>query len=122
MRGTGRRTLARALLFSGVPDEASVPRTPDTGRMPRSNRPRRLAGRTRRPPVDAEDLENRLVHAGGRLEEHPDGAWRVRQVPGAGGTKAHLFPGFRQGIAPRTPHGVAWAPARGRAPPGARGP
>jgi len=76
--------------------------------MPRSNRPRRLAGRTRRSPVDAEDLENRLVHAGGRLEEHPDGAWRVRQVTGADATKSYLCPGCRQQIAIGTPHVVAW--------------
>jgi hypothetical protein len=76
--------------------------------MPRSNRPRRLAGRMHRQPVDAQDLENRVVHGGGRLEEHRDGAWRVRQVTGVAARKPYLCPGCRQQIAPGTPHVVAW--------------
>ena len=78
--------------------------------MPRSNRPRRGEARARRAPsaVDADELETRLVHGGGRLEEHPDGAWRVRPVTGSAATKRYLCPGCRQQIEPGTPHVVAW--------------
>jgi hypothetical protein len=77
--------------------------------MPRSNRPRRR-GRGARVPAEgtAEDLETRLVHGGGRLEEHPDGNWRVRAVPRAAATKAYLCPGCRQQIVAGTTHVVAW--------------
>jgi hypothetical protein len=85
-----------------------VPPAPDTGNVPRSNRPRRSAGRARPAPADAEDLQTRLVHGGGRLEEHPDGAWRVRPVPGAAASKAYLCPGCRQQIGPGVAHVVAW--------------
>jgi hypothetical protein len=76
--------------------------------MPRSNRPRRPAGRAHRAPADAEDLQTRLVHGGGRLEEYADGAWRVRPVTGAAATKPYLCPGCRQQIQPGTAHVVAW--------------
>jgi hypothetical protein len=80
--------------------------------MPRSNRPRRRALGARRPgtatPPDAEDLRTPAAYGGGRLEEHPDGDWRVRPVPGAAATKAYLCPGCRQEVTPGTPHVVAW--------------
>jgi hypothetical protein len=96
--------------------------------VPRSNRPRRADGKGwsrgggRRPAGgdprrrhgagsdadDAEDLAFRLLHGGGRLEEHPDGAWRVRAVSGEAATKAYLCPGCRQQIPSGTPHVVAW--------------
>jgi hypothetical protein len=74
--------------------------------VPRSNRPRR--GRASRAEPAADDLETRLVHAGGRLEEHADGDWRVRPVTGAAATKPYLCPGCRQQIPLGTPHVVAW--------------
>jgi hypothetical protein len=80
--------------------------------VPRSNRPRRPAAGVRPAPVSADDLETRLVHGGGRLEEHPDGAWRVRGVPGAAASKAYMCPGCRQQIVPGTPHVVAWPAER----------
>jgi hypothetical protein len=76
--------------------------------VPRSNRPRRAGrptSREERTPADVDGLE---LHGGGRLEEHPDGAWRVRPVTGAAATKAYLCPGCRQQIAPGAPHLVAW--------------
>ncbi len=47
-----------------------------------------------------------------RVESWPDGDWVVRQVPGAGTTKAYRCPGCDQEIVPGTPHLVAW-PADG---------
>lgn len=73
--------------------------------MPRSNRPRRSR---RAGEADEADLETRLLHAGGRLEEHADGDWRVRPVTGAAATKVYVCPGCRQAILPGTPHVVAW--------------
>ena len=97
----------------------------ETEGVPRSNRPRRARdaaaptgarrggrrgadGVQGRGPEPDDDLEARLVHGGGRLEEHADGAWRVRAVPGAATTKGYLCPGCRQTIAAGTPHLVAW--------------
>jgi len=76
--------------------------------VPRSNRPRRSRGRQLGEPAAADDLETRLVHGGGRLEQHPDGDWRVRPVTGAAATKAYLCPGCHQQISAGTPHVVAW--------------
>ena len=58
--------------------------------------------------MDNADLESRLLHGGGRLEEHPDGPWRVRPVAGASASKSYLCPGCRQAIPAGTPHVVAW--------------
>jgi hypothetical protein len=72
-------------------------------------------GRRRGAPVRAEDdadLESRLLYGGGRLEEHGDGAWRVRAVTGAAATKAYVCPGCNQTIPAGTPHVVAWPAER----------
>ena len=47
-----------------------------------------------------------------RIEEHPDGAFVVRRVSGAGTTKTYRCPGCDQEVRPGTPHVVAW-PADG---------
>src|ERR1700761_5395564 len=47
-----------------------------------------------------------------RSETWPDGDWVVRQIPGAGATKAYRCPGCDQEITPGTAHVVAW-PAGG---------
>jgi hypothetical protein len=126
---TRRRTLPEPVpLHDGSPRISSVTDTHDTGDVPRSNRPRRAAGRGpwrgggRRPAgggpgerpgarpeaEDGGDLASRLLHGGGRLEEHADGAWRVRAVSGEAANKAYLCPGCRQQIPRGTPHIVAW--------------
>jgi hypothetical protein len=43
-----------------------------------------------------------------RVEEHPDGAFVVRRVSGAGSEKTYRCPGCDQEVRPRTPHVVAW--------------
>jgi hypothetical protein len=45
--------------------------------------------------------------AAGR-EEHPDGAWIVRQVTASNAAKAYRCPGCDQEIRPAVPHVVAW--------------
>jgi hypothetical protein len=80
--------------------------------VPRSNRPRRGRVRPSRPPAAADDLETRLVHGGGTLEQHPDGDWRVRPVTGAAASKSYLCPGCRQQIPPGVPHLVVWPAER----------
>lgn len=47
-----------------------------------------------------------------RLEEWPDGEFRVRRVTGAAATKAYRCPGCDQEIVPATPHVVAWPDGR----------
>jgi hypothetical protein len=43
-----------------------------------------------------------------QLEEWPDGAWIVRQVPGAAATKLYRCPGCDQELQPGTAHVVVW--------------
>lgn len=81
--------------------------------MPRSNRPRRRGRRPVDPPPPGNDLDtDRLLHGGARLEDHPDGAWLVRQLggsrSGANATKTYRCPGCRQEIAGGTAHLVVW--------------
>ena len=43
-----------------------------------------------------------------RSETHPDGEWLVRNVSGAGATRAYVCPGCSQQVVPGTAHVVAW--------------
>jgi hypothetical protein len=63
---------------------------------------------TRRRPAAQGSAGPSLRGGAQRLEEHPDGAWYVRQVTGAASTKPYRCPGCQQVIAPATPHVVAW--------------
>ena len=63
--------------------------------------PRRPRRRESSPP---------LGNPGGmdRVEEWPDGEWKVRMLTGASSTKIYRCPGCDQEIRPGTPHVVTW--------------
>jgi hypothetical protein len=81
---------------------------PQTGRVPRSNRPRPRRGAGRARPAVADEPEVPRFLGGQRYERAADGEWHVRPVTGAAATKAYRCPGCDQLIPPGTPHLVAW--------------
>lgn len=48
-----------------------------------------------------------------RVEEWPDGDWKVRHLTGASSTKSYRCPGCEQEIPPGKPHLVSWPAWRG---------
>jgi hypothetical protein len=81
--------------------------------MPRSNRPRRRARTSNASSSNSGELDpDRLLRGGARLEQHPDGAWLVRQLgdtrTGANAAKTYRCPGCRQEIPGGTAHLVVW--------------
>lgn len=81
---------------------------PETGSVPRSNRPRR-GGRAVGPAPAAEALD--AVRASGgapRVETHPDGDWYVRAIGGPAASKTYRCPGCDQEIPPGVAHLVTW--------------
>lgn len=72
--------------------------------VPRSNRPRRRAGRA--DPAEPPELDLARARGGLSRVDGPDGSWNVRAV--AGSDKAYRCPGCDQLIPPGTAHVVVW--------------
>ncbi|WP_248960441.1 ATP/GTP-binding protein [Sphaerisporangium perillae] len=71
-------------------------------------RARRPAPRDKGRGLDAPRPLDGVLRGMERVEEGPDGEWKVRSVSGAGSDKIYRCPGCDQEIRPGLPHVVSW--------------